>query len=79
MVIFEGKGGVSNQWKLSAIDAIEMNSTALVQEELDRLMNLLIDNEEIREILVKHSNNKHMDKTIAAAVRSSKIGMRVLQ
>jgi ATP-dependent protease HslVU (ClpYQ) peptidase subunit len=73
--------GVSNHWKLSAVDSLEMNSTALVQEEFNRLMNLLIDNEEIREILVQHSNNKYSDKTIAAAaaVSSSKIEMRVLQ
>ena len=34
--------GVSNQWKLSAIDSIEMNSTALLQEEIDKLMKLLM-------------------------------------
>jgi hypothetical protein len=46
--------GVSLQWKLSAINSIEMNSTALLQKELDKLMNLHIDNGEIREILVQH-------------------------
>jgi hypothetical protein len=80
--------GVSYHWKLRAIDSLEMNSASLVQEELDRLMNLLIDNDEIREILVKHSNNKHMGKTIAATVAataaaavvsSAKTGMKVLQ
>ena len=70
--------GVSNQWKLSAIDSLEMNSTAIVQEELDKIMNLLIDNEEIREILIPHSSDKCADNTIAAetVVRSSKIGMK---
>jgi hypothetical protein len=72
--------GVSNQWKLSAIDSLEMNSIAIVQEELDKIMNLLIDNEEIREILIPHSSDKCADNTIAAeTVRSSKIGMKVLQ
>jgi hypothetical protein len=57
---------VSNQWKLSAIDSIEMNSTALLQEELDKLMNLLIDNDEIREIIVQHPIKRYTDKTIVA-------------
>ena len=63
--------GVSNQWKLSAIDSLEMNSTAIVQEELDKIMNLLIDNEEIREILIPHSSDKCADNTIAAGNSSS--------
>jgi hypothetical protein len=73
--------GVSNQWKLSAIDSLEMNSPALLQEEFDRLMKLLIENEEIRGILVQHSIKKHTDKAIAAAaaISSSMIGMKVLQ
>ncbi len=59
--------GVSNQWKLSAIDSIEMDSKALLQEELDKLMKLLIDNDEIREIIVQHPGKKHTDETIVAA------------
>jgi hypothetical protein len=71
---------VSNQWKLSAVDSIEMNSTALLQEELDKLMNVLIDNDEIREILVQHPDKKYSEKTVvaAAAVSSSKIEMKAL-
>lgn len=62
-----------------------MNSTALVQQELDKLMNLLIDNDEIREIIVQHPDRKHTDKTIVVAaatattVSSSKTGMKALQ
>ena len=63
--------GVSNQWKLSAIDSIEMNSTALVQEELDKIMNLLIDNDEIREIIIQHPVKKYTDKTIVAATAAA--------
>jgi hypothetical protein len=77
---------VSLQWKLSAIDSIEMNSTALLQEELDKLMNLLIDNDEIREIIVQHPVKRYTDKTIvvataatAAAISSSKIGIEALR
>jgi hypothetical protein len=79
---------VSNQWKLSAIDTIEMNSTALLQEELDKLMNLLIDNDEIREIIVQHPVKRYTVKTIVAAtaataatataISSSKIGIEAL-
>ena len=65
--------GVSYQWKLKAIDSLEMNSTPLVQEELVKVMNLLIDNQEIREILNQLSKNKYSDEMIAAAVPSSKI------
>jgi hypothetical protein len=71
---------VSNQWKLSALDTIEMNSTAMLQEELDKLMNVLIDNDEIRKILVQHPDKKHSEKIVvaAAAVSSSKIEMKAL-
>ena len=69
--------GVSLQWKLSTINSIEMNSTTLLQEEHDKLMNLLIDNDEIREILVQHPAKRYTDKTIvaatAAAISSSEI------
>jgi ADP-dependent phosphofructokinase/glucokinase len=60
--------------------AMYYRSTALVQEELDKLINLLIDNDEIREIIAQHPDKKHTDKTIvaAAAVSSSKIGMKAL-
>jgi hypothetical protein len=65
--------GVNNQWKLSAIDTIEMNSTALLQEELDKLTNLLIDNDEIREIIVQHPVKRYTDKTIVAATAATTI------
>ena len=59
--------GVSYQWKLKAIDSLEMNSTPLVQEELVKVMNLLIDNQEIREILDQLSKNKYSEKVMATA------------
>lgn len=70
--------GVSNQWKLSAIDSLEMDSTALLQEEIDKLMKLLIDNDEIREIIVQHPDKKHAEKTLVAAASSSKIEIKAL-
>jgi hypothetical protein len=72
--------GVSNQWKLSAIDSIEMDSTDLLKEEIDKLMKLLIDNDEIRQIIVQHQDKKHTDKTLVpeAAVNSSKIEIKAL-
>src|ERR687891_2616728 len=67
--------GVSYHWKLKAIDSLEMNSSPLVPEEHFKIMDLLIDNHEIREILSQLSK----DKLTTTAVHSSKIGMRVLQ
>jgi DNA-binding transcriptional ArsR family regulator len=67
--------GISYHWKLKAIDSLEMNSSPLVPEEHFKIMDLLIDNQEIREILSQLSK----DKLTTAAVPTSKIGMRVLQ
>jgi hypothetical protein len=63
--------GVSLQWKLSTIDSIEMNSTALLQEELDMVMNLLIGNDEIWEILVQHPVKRYTDKPIGCSSSTS--------
>jgi hypothetical protein len=53
--------GISNYWKLKAIDSLEFNSPVIVREEFLKIMNLIIDNQELREILVlisKDGNNK---------------------
>jgi DNA-binding transcriptional ArsR family regulator len=72
--------GVSYHWKLKAIDSLEMNSSPFVHEEIVKVMNLLIDNQEIREILDLLSKNKYSDEmTAAAAIPSSKIGIKVQQ
>jgi hypothetical protein len=65
--------GVSNYWKLKAIDSLEMNSSVLVKEELLRIMDLIIDNQEIREILLLPSKDKNNSKITTP--RSSKIGI----
>ena len=80
--------GVSCQWKLKAIDSLEMNSASPVQDELVKIMNLLIDNEEIREILSQSSQDKYSEKVMATGTRaavvveavpsSKKMGMKVL-
>jgi hypothetical protein len=66
--------GVSYHWKLKAIDSLEMNSSPLVPEEHFKIMDLLIDNQEIREILSQLSK----DKLTTAAVPTSKISRKEL-
>ncbi len=53
---------VSNQWKLKAIDSLEMSTSDYVQEEVPKLMELLIDNLEIRDILISTSNDNGNSK-----------------
>lgn len=43
---------INNYWKLKAIDSLEM-SNELPKEEQRKLMESLLDNEELREILIK--------------------------
>jgi predicted transcriptional regulator len=45
---------ISNFWKLKAIDSLEM-SNELPKEEQRKLMDALLDNQELKEILVKGS------------------------
>jgi hypothetical protein len=65
--------GVSCQWKLKAIDSLEMNlgSSLQRQEEIVKIMDLLIDNDEIREILSRPSQNKYGEKLSSSSNRSS--------
>jgi hypothetical protein len=63
--------GVSYHWKLKAIDSLEMNSSPLVREEHFKIMDLLIDNPEIRGILSQLSKDK-----LNAAAPTSKIGRK---
>jgi hypothetical protein len=43
-------------WKLKAIESIEMSSSGLPNEERTQLINALIDNHQIKDILLKSSN-----------------------
>jgi hypothetical protein len=44
-------------WKLKAIESIEMASLGLPNEEITQLINALIDNHQIKEILLKSTSN----------------------
>ena len=65
--------GVSRQWKLKAIDSLEMNlgSSLQRQEEIVKIMDLLIDNDEIREILSQPSQNKYGEKVKVATAAAT--------
>jgi len=44
-------------WKLKAIESIEMSTSHLPNEEKIQLINLLIDNHQIKDILMKSTSN----------------------
>lgn len=44
-------------WKLKAIESIEMSTSGLPNEEKIQLINLLIDNHQIKDILMKLTSN----------------------
>jgi hypothetical protein len=44
-------------WKLKAIESIEMSTSRLPNEEKIQLINLLIDNHQIKDILMKSTSN----------------------
>ncbi len=44
-------------WKLKAIESIEMSTSGLPNEEKIQLINLLIDNHQIKDILMKSTSN----------------------
>jgi predicted transcriptional regulator len=55
-IVFESQAtiqnGLNNYWKLKAIDSLEMSSE-LPKEEQRKLIETLLDNQEIKEVLVK--------------------------
>jgi hypothetical protein len=48
---------LSYYWKLKAIESIEMSSAGLPNEEITQLINTLIDNNQIKDILMKSISN----------------------
>jgi hypothetical protein len=48
-------------WKLKAIESIEMSSSGLPNEEITQLINVLIDNRQIKDILMKSIANPSTD------------------
>ena len=53
MVIEEA---LSNYWKLKVIDQIEMSNSDLPTEVMTRLINALIDNHQIKDVLMKRAD-----------------------
>jgi hypothetical protein len=53
---------ISNYWKLKALDEIEMSNSDLPTEEIKRLINALIGNYRIKDVLVKTSDVKSVNK-----------------
>jgi predicted transcriptional regulator len=56
-VVYESQIAVgkalSYYWKLRAIESIEMSSSGLPTEEMTQLINVLIDNHQIKDVLMK--------------------------
>jgi predicted transcriptional regulator len=48
-------------WKLKAIESIEMSSSGLPNEEITQLIDALIDNHQIKDILLKSISNPSTD------------------
>src|SRR5919197_1488522 len=57
------ENALNNYWKLKAIDSLE-TSNELPQEEQQKLIETLLDNQEIKEILVRESSLEHAYKAI---------------
>ena len=52
---------LSYYWKLKAIESIEMSKSGLPNEERIQLLNALIDNHQIKDILVKSISNPSVE------------------
>jgi hypothetical protein len=58
MVIEEA---LSNYWKLKVIDQIEMSNSDLPTEVVTRLINALIDNHQIKDVLMKQADDSYIE------------------
>jgi hypothetical protein len=52
---------LSYYWKLKAIESVEMSTTMLLNEETKQLINALIDNHQIKDILMRSISNSHIE------------------
>jgi chromosome condensin MukBEF MukE localization factor len=52
---------LSYYWKLKAIESVEMSTTMLLNEEIKQLINALIDNHQIKDILMRSISNSHIE------------------
>lgn len=59
------ENGLNNYWKLKAIDSLE-TSNEVPKDEQQKLIETLLDNEEIRGILVKGSSAEPTLKTVTS-------------
>src|SRR5919197_534392 len=59
------ENALNNYWKLKAIDSLE-TSNELPQEEQRKLIETLLDNQEIKQILVKASSSEQTYKGIGS-------------
>jgi predicted transcriptional regulator len=59
------ENALSNYWKLKAIDSLE-TSSELPEEEQKKLIETLLDNQEIKQILVKASSSDQTYKGIGS-------------
>ena len=59
------ENALSNYWKLKAIDSLE-TSSELPEEEQKKLIETLLDNQEIKHILVKASSSEQTYKGIGS-------------
>jgi hypothetical protein len=51
------ENAVNNYWKLKAIDSLEQSDHRYTEEERKKLINTLIDNQEIKDTLVPDKAN----------------------
>jgi hypothetical protein len=61
-------------WKLMAIESIEMSSSGIPNEEKTQLINLLIDNHQIKDIIMKSTSNPSIEinskaQTLTAVIK----------
>jgi hypothetical protein len=52
---------LSYYWKLKAIESVEMSTTMILNEEIKQLINALIDNHQIKDILMRSISNPHIE------------------
>jgi hypothetical protein len=52
-----------NYWKLKAVDAMESSTKALAPEERERFINSLIEDNDLKQILLSSNKNKELVKS----------------
>jgi hypothetical protein len=60
-------------WKLKVIESIEMSNSGLPSEEKTQMINLLIDNHQIKDILMKSTSNPSIDSNSKAQTLTAMI------